>query len=171
MSRTASKVAIAVLFQVFDFQTVMIVCHLVAPIIPENFHRHALGRIAWQVTQLQSASIGFEQLRDKPRSFGRMNSRSIHNDDHAPFPTSRTCDALFNQATKCFRISFLGADAHDCALTPICCSALMTLGRMDTRGADFALLSTQHPHPRQSRKQTHFRFVLNVDIDTPRRVL
>jgi hypothetical protein len=171
MACATSKVAVAVLFQVFDFETVMIMRYLVAPIIPENFHGHALGRIAWQIAQAQSSSIGFEQLGNQPRSFGRMDPGAIDNHDHTPFSMSRTSHAFFNQATKRLRISFLGPDAHDFAFTPVGCGTLVALGRMDTRGTDFPLLSTQHPHPRQSWKQTHFRFVLNVDIGTPWRML
>ena len=171
MSCTASKVVVTVLFQVFDFQTVMIMCYLVTPIIPENLHRHALGRITWQVAQSQSLSIRWEQLCEKPRPFGRMNACTIHDNDHASFTTRGTRHALFKQATKCFRISFLGTDAHDRTRTPIRSGTLVTLGRMDTGSTHFVLMSAQHPHPCQSRKQTQFRFVLHVDVHTPRRML
>jgi hypothetical protein len=171
MSCTASKVAIAVLFQVSDFETVMIMRYLVAPIIPESLHGHALWRIAGHVAQSQSPAIRFEQFSHQPRSFWRMNPGTVHNNDHTPFSTDRTGHALHSQATKRLRISFLTPNAHDRTCPPIRCSTLVTLGRMDTRGTNFALLSAQHPHPRQRWKQTHFRFVLHVDIGTSRRML
>jgi hypothetical protein len=70
-----------------------------------------------------------------------MDPGAIHNHDHTPFSTNRTGQAFFDQATKGFRISFLGTDAHDCTRTPIRCGALMTLGWVYTRGTDFPLLS------------------------------
>jgi hypothetical protein len=100
-----------------------------------------------------------------------MNACTIDDHDHAPFSMSRTSHALFDQATKGLCISFLGTDTHDRTRAPICGGTLVTLGRVHAWGTDFPLLSTQHPHPRQSRKQTHFRFILNVDIGTLRRVL
>jgi hypothetical protein len=171
MCCAASKIAIAVLFQVFDFQTVMIMRYLVAPIIPENFHGHALRRIAGHIAQPQSPSILFEQLSHQSRSLRRMDAGAIYNDNHTPFATRRTGQALLSQTTKCFRISFLAPNAHDRTRPPIGGSTLVTFRRMDTWGTNFALLSAQHPHPRQRRKQAHFRFVLNVDIGTPRRML
>jgi hypothetical protein len=171
MARATNKVAIAVLFQVFDFEAVMIMRYLVAPIIPESFHGHALRRIAGHIAQSQSPSVSFEQLGDQPRSLRRMDPGTIHNHDHTPFSTSRTRQALFSQATKRLRIAFLGTNTHDCAFAPIGCSTLMAFGRMDTWSTDFPLLSTQHPHPCQRRKQAQFCFILNVDISTSRWML
>jgi galactose-1-phosphate uridylyltransferase len=100
-----------------------------------------------------------------------MNACTINDNDHAPFSMSRTSHALFDQTTEGFRISFLGTNAHDRTRAPICGGTLVTLGRMDTGSTHFVLAPAQHPHPRQSRKQTQFRFILNVDIGAPRRML
>jgi hypothetical protein len=100
-----------------------------------------------------------------------MDPGAIHNDNHTPFAVRRTGQALLSQATKGFRISFFTTNAHDRTRPPVCGSTLMTLWWMDTRSTNFALLSAQHPHPRQCRKQTQFRFILNIDISTPRRML
>jgi hypothetical protein len=144
----------------------MIMSYLIAPIIPENFHGHALGRIAGQIAQSQSPAIRFEQFSHQSRSFRCMDPGAIHNDNHTPFAPRRTGHAFLRQATKRLRISFLTPNAHDRTCAPICGSTLMTLRRMNTWGTNFVLLAAQHPHPRQGRKQTHFRFVLHVDIGT-----
>jgi hypothetical protein len=70
-----------------------------------------------------------------------------------------------------FRFFQAGTDAHDRTRTPIRGGTLVTLGWMDTGSTHFVLVSAQHPHPCQSRKQTQFRFVLHVDVHTPRRML
>jgi hypothetical protein len=154
---------------VLRFRDLLIMRYLIAPIIPEPFHRHALRRIAGRIAQPHSPAIPFEQFNHQARSFRCMDAGAIHNDNHPPFPTSRTRQTHFNQATKCLRISFLAPKAHDRTRPPIRRHALVTLRRMDAWSADFALLAAQHPHPCQRRKQTHFRFILNVDIGAPRR--
>lgn len=133
MSCATSKVAIAVPFQVFDFQAVMIMRHLVAPIIPENFHGHAFGRIAGHIAQPQSPSKLFEQLSHQTRSLRRMDAGMIYYDNHTPFAPRRTGQALLRQATKCFCISFLA---------PICAvgtsgnqKQVTRLGKTKCRGA------------------------------------
>ncbi len=149
----------------------MIMRYLVTPIIPERFHGHALRRIAGQIAQSQSPVTRFEQFSNQPRSFRCMDPGAVHNDNHTPFATRRASKTLQSQATKGFRISFFTPNAHDRTRPPICGSALMTLRRMDTWGTNFALFSTQHPHPRQRRKQAQFCFILNVDISTSRWML
>jgi hypothetical protein len=93
--------------------------YLVTPIIPEQFHRRALVRIAGHVPQVQSSPGLAEQLGHEPRAFRRMNLGSIGDDDHPAFAASRAHHALFNQLTERFRIVLLGPDTNDLAVAPI----------------------------------------------------
>ncbi len=81
MPSTACQVTIALLFQLDDRQPVVIMGDLVAPVNPENLHRHAFGRVPGHIAQAQSPSVLSKQLGDESRAFGRMNPGSIHDQD------------------------------------------------------------------------------------------
>lgn len=112
-----------------------------------------------------------EQLRHEPRALRGMNLGSIHDHNHPPFAASRAGHAFFNQLTEGLRIAFLGANPNNLAGAPIRGGTLLSLGRMHPRSPDFALLTAQHPHPRERREQTQLGFVLDVDIGPARRVV
>jgi hypothetical protein len=100
-----------------------------------------------------------------------MNLGSVRDDDHPPFAASRACETLFGQMTKGFRIAFLGTDSHDLARAPVCGGTFLSLGWTHARRPDLALLTAQHPHPRQGGKQAQLRFILNINIGSARRVV
>ncbi|MCL4490013.1 MAG: hypothetical protein M1570_18070 [Chloroflexi bacterium] len=120
---------------------------------------------------MQSPPILSQQVRHPPGAFWGMNVGPIHDHDDPPFAARRAGHALFDQLTEGFRIAFLGADAHDLAGTPVRGRTLLSFGRAYPRSPDFALLTPQHPHPRERGEQAQFGFVLDVEIGPARRVV
>jgi hypothetical protein len=113
---------------------------------------------------LQATPIALEKISDASRFFWLMNPRAIGHNNHSPFALGRTLHTFFSQAAKRWSIALLGTDSHDLARAPIGGTILLPLGRTFTRRTHFALLPTQHPAAFQSREQTQFGLIFNVDI-------
>ncbi len=146
----------------------MVVRDLIAPVIPEQFHRRTLGRIAGHVPEMQASSILSEQVGYQSGTLGGMNLGPVCDDDHSTFAASRAGYAFFDQLAEGGGIAFLGSDPDNLAGAPIGRGTFLALGRTHARSANLALLTTQHPHPREGGKQTQLGFVLNIEIGPAR---
>jgi hypothetical protein len=158
------EVTITIRQQLTEGITIMVMSHIIAPVVPQFFHRHTFWRIFRNVTEPQATPIALEKFSDAFRFFGFMNPRAIGHDDHSSFAFGRTLHTFFNQAAKRWSIALLSSDPHDLARAPIGGTILVPLGRTFTRRTHFALLPSQRPAAFQGREQTQFGFIFYVDI-------
>lgn len=146
--RAAPEIAITVVLKFSNISAVVIVCDVMAPVIPQPFCRIAFWGISRDVSQAQTSPVAAHEFSYPLGGFGAMESGTVSHDDDAPPAAGGTQHALLYETAEGCGISPLAAHADDVASSPINRRDFVALGWMHTGRLHLTLLPAQHPHTR-----------------------